>query len=193
MPSNIQSRCLMQRRNRGASVNRGPHAVALSPKGRQPKDIAMKSITILALPGNAFAGDAAYKCVGAGGSAYRIRPCPGSSISIVPVIGSAGGYAIVPGSVRQEEAGRSQACQSAQEKESNTRPRCQPRSPDFIGLCEQSGSRHLGAMPLIEQDSWKRITFELPAPWGDACAGGVEVFCMFVQRIFHQFRKYLQL
>ncbi|BEP89159.1 hypothetical protein GmRootV77_42330 [Variovorax sp. V77] len=85
--------------------------------------MAMKSITILALAlaGNAFAGDAAYKCVGADGSAfYRSRPCPGTSISIAPVIGGAGGYAVVPGPVRQEEVARSQACQSAQEKWNRT-------------------------------------------------------------------------
>lgn len=83
----------------------------------------MKSIAILtvALAGIAFASDVAYKCIGPDGSTfYRSRPCPRASSSIAPVIGGAGGFAVVPGPVRQEEVQRSQACQSAQEKWNRT-------------------------------------------------------------------------
>lgn len=83
----------------------------------------MKSTTILvlALAGNAFAGDIAYRCIGADGSAfYRSHPCPRTSSAVAPIIGGAGGVAIVPGSVRQEEVHRTQACQQAREKWNRT-------------------------------------------------------------------------
>lgn len=79
----------------------------------------MKTIAMLTLllAGNVFAGDVAYRCIGADGSVfYRSRPCPSTSSSIAPVMGGSGGFAVVPGSVRQEEVDRSQACQLAREK-----------------------------------------------------------------------------
>jgi hypothetical protein len=89
------------------------------PQRWQLKGIAMKSIAILALAlaGNVFAGDVAYKCIGADGSTfYRSHPCSSTSSSIAPVIGGAGGLAVVPGSVREQKIERSQACQLAREK-----------------------------------------------------------------------------
>lgn len=82
------------------------------------KVAAMKTIAILALAlsSSVFAGDRAYRCVGPSGVFYRSQPCPSSSSSVAPIIDGAGGLALVPGAVQQQQIDRAEACESAREK-----------------------------------------------------------------------------